>query len=92
LLLTWLIRAQSGGRHIGPGDGSDPIQFVDIKDVASFVVKAIDHNIYGTYNLVQRSRTFKEHIAACKEATRSNTEFVWIPQVFWELTAWVRQK
>ena len=84
LLLTWLTRAQSGGRHIGPGDGSDPIQFVDIKDVARFVVQAIDNNIYGTFNLVETWRTFKEHVDCCKAATHSNAEFVWIPRDFLE--------
>ncbi|MFN7995848.1 MAG: hypothetical protein U0Q18_19710 [Bryobacteraceae bacterium] len=32
-LLTWLVRAQHGGRHIAPGDGTDPVELVDVKDV-----------------------------------------------------------
>ncbi len=41
-LFAWLIRAQNGGRHIGPGDGNDPVELVDAKDVARFLVLAID--------------------------------------------------
>jgi 2'-hydroxyisoflavone reductase len=84
LLLTWLARAQSGGRHIGPGDGFDPIQFVDVKDVGRFLVKAINERLYGSFNLVETFRTFRDHIDCCKAATHSNAEFVWIPRDFLE--------
>jgi len=81
-LLTWLIRAQSGGRHIGPGDGRDPVEMVDVKDVARFLVHAIDRSLYGTFNLTGRAMTFREFLDACKAATWSDAEFVWIPQDF----------
>jgi 2'-hydroxyisoflavone reductase len=81
-LLTWLIRAQRGGRHIGPGDGNDSVEWVDVKDVARFLLLAIDSTLYGTFNLTGRPMTFKEFLAACNAATRSNAEFVWIPRDF----------
>ncbi len=81
-LLTWLIRAQNGGRHIGPGDGNDPVELVDVKDVARFLVLAIDRAIYGTFNLTGRPMTFREFLNACKAVTRSDAEFVWVPQDF----------
>ena len=81
-LLTWLVRAQDGGQHIGPGDGSDPVEMVDVKDVARFLVLAIDRSIYGTFNLAGRSMSFREFLDACKAATRSDAQFVWIPQNF----------
>jgi len=79
-LFAWLIRAQNGGRHIGPGDGNDPVELVDVKDVARFLVLAIDRSIYGTFNLTGRSMRFREFLNACKAVTRSDAEFVWIPQ------------
>ena len=81
-LYAWLMRAQSGGRHIGPGDGSDPVELVDVKDVARFLALAIDRSLYGTFNLTGRSITFREFLNECKAATRSDAEFVWIPQDF----------
>jgi 2'-hydroxyisoflavone reductase len=79
-LLTWLRRLQGGGRHIAPGDGTDPVELVDVKDVARFLVLAIDQNLYGTYNLTGRSMTFREFLERCKAAVRSNSELVWIPK------------
>ena len=81
-LFAWLSRAQDGGRHIAPGSGNDPVEMVDVKDVARFLVMAIDRSIYGTFNLTGRCMSFREFLDACKAVTRSDTEFVWIPQDF----------
>lgn len=81
-LLTWLLRAQHGGRHIAPGDGSDPVELVDVKDVARFLVMAIDRSLYGTFNLTGREMNFRQFLGACNAATGSDARFVWIPQDF----------
>jgi 2'-hydroxyisoflavone reductase len=81
-LLIWLLRAQDGRQHIAPGDGRDPVEFVDVKDVAAFLATAINRSIYGTYNLTGRSMSFREFLAKCGEATGSYADFVWIPQEF----------
>jgi 2'-hydroxyisoflavone reductase len=81
-LLTWLVRSQSGGQHIGPGDGSDPVEWVDVKDVARFLMLAIDRSLYGTFNLAGRPMSFREFLDACNEATQSDAQFVWIPEDF----------
>jgi 2'-hydroxyisoflavone reductase len=79
-LLAWLRRAQSGGRHIAPGDGTDHVQFVDANDVAQFLVLAIEHSRYGTFNLAGAPMTFREFVNRCVAFTRSASEFVWIPR------------
>jgi 2'-hydroxyisoflavone reductase len=81
-LLAWLIRAQSGGRHIGPGDGTDQVEMVDVKDVARFLLMAIRRSLHGTFNLTGRPMSFRQFMNACNAATSSNAEFVWIPQGF----------
>jgi 2'-hydroxyisoflavone reductase len=81
-LLTWLLRAQQGGEHIAPGDGHDPVELVDVKDVASFLAVTIARSLYGTFNLTGKSMSFREFLKACQSATRSDATFVWIPQQF----------
>ena len=81
-LLAWLTRAQAGGAHIGPGSGEDHVQMVDVKDVARFLVLAIDRPLYGTYNLTGAPMTFRDFLGRCVAVTRSNAEFVWVPQEF----------
>ena len=81
-LFAWLMRAQKGGTHIAPGDGNDPVEIVDVKDVARFLLLAIDKSLFGTFNLTGRSMTFREFLDRCKGATRSDAQFIWIPQEF----------
>jgi len=81
-LLAWLRRAQHGGRHIGPGSGDDHVQIVDVKDVARFLVLAIERSLLGTFNLTGVPMTFREFVSACKMIMRSSAEFVWIPRDF----------
>lgn len=81
-LLTWLLRLQEGGQHIAPGDGNDPVELVDVKDVARFLALAVDLSLYGTFNLAGKTMTFREFLEACKNATRSDATLVWIPKEF----------
>lgn len=81
-LLTWLLRLRQGGEHIAPGDGSDPVELVDVKDVARFLVMAIDSGLYGTFNLTGKTMSFRDFLEACKNAARSDSTLVWIPKEF----------
>jgi 2'-hydroxyisoflavone reductase len=78
----WLWRAREGSRHIGPGTGEDHVQLVDVKDVARFLVLAIERSLFGTFNLTGEARTFRQFLDACVRAVRSKAEFVWIPLAF----------
>ena len=82
MLLTWLSRCLDGRRHIGPGDGSDPIQYIDAKGIADFVLQSIAGEHLGTYNIVRDAVPLREHIEMCRRATGSTAEFVWIPRGF----------
>jgi 2'-hydroxyisoflavone reductase len=81
-LLTWLLRLREGGEHIAPGDGSDPVELVDVKDVARFLAMAVDLSLYGTFNLTGNVMTFRDFLDACKNATRSDARLTWIPTEF----------
>jgi 2'-hydroxyisoflavone reductase len=80
--LSWLFRAESGGSHIGPGDGNDPYQHVDVKDVARFLIMSVERDTTGTFNLTGKSMTFREYLLGCNEVTDSDTEWIWIPKEF----------
>jgi 2'-hydroxyisoflavone reductase len=81
-LLTWLLRMRSGGEHIAPGNGREPFQMVDVKDVARFIALAIAKSVYGTFNLTGKLMTFREYLEACRSATGSDAVLTWIPKQF----------
>ena len=47
----WLQRAMQGSEMLAPGDGSDHLQLIDVRDLARFVTTVIENNIGGTFNL-----------------------------------------
>ena len=81
-LLAWLRRAQAGGTHIGPGSGGDHVQIVDVKDVARFLVLAVERQLSGAYNVVGPATPFREFTRQCNAVMRSSATYTWIPQDF----------
>ena len=56
----WLRRAMPGGDMLAPGDGSDHVQFIDVRDLARFVTTVIEHDLYGVFNLAGPRLTWAE--------------------------------
>jgi nucleoside-diphosphate-sugar epimerase len=81
-LQTWLTRVQTGGRHIAPGTGEERVQIIDAKDVGRFVIRCIDRALFGVFNVTGESLPFRAFLDACKTATGSDAELVWVPEDF----------
>jgi len=65
-----------------PGDGTSLLEVLDVKDVAEFLMLAIDRSLFGAFNLAARPMSFRDFLSGCKSATHSDAEFVWIPESF----------
>ena len=81
-MLIWLRRLQTQHSVIVPGTGAFNVSSLDVKDVADFLVMAIDHAIYGTFNLMGQRMSFRTFLDGLKDATHSMAELVWIPEKF----------
>lgn len=46
----WPARADRGGEILAPGSASDPTQFIDVRDLAEFLLHSIEQRHLGTYN------------------------------------------
>ena len=47
----WPVRAARGGEMLAPGTPRDPIQFIDVRDLAEFMRLCVEQRIAGRYNL-----------------------------------------
>jgi 2'-hydroxyisoflavone reductase len=63
-VLVWLKRLQKYSTVAAPGDGKSPVEIVDVKDVAEFLMLAIDRTLIGTFNLTGRPMSFLEFLAS----------------------------
>nr|WP_253253044.1 NAD-dependent epimerase/dehydratase family protein [Rhodococcus erythropolis] len=99
----WLRRIAAGGRVVAPGAPTRPLQYVDVRDVASFVLSGLAAKISGAYDVISASghTTTSGLLEACVDATGSDAELVWIDegrlaaagaQPWTQLPCWVPQE
>jgi len=80
----WPVRVARGGDVLAPGDGSDKVQYIDVRDLAEFMIHSLENNNYGTYNAISDSKqeTVKDMLASCQKASKSDAKFIWADTEF----------
>lgn len=75
----WTARLQRSGRVLLPGDGSDPVQLIDVHDLADFAVLAGERKLAGIYNVLGPADrlTARDYIAAAGRVAGNRAEVVW---------------
>jgi 2'-hydroxyisoflavone reductase len=78
--LYWPVRVQKGGEMIVPGKPSDPIQIIDVRDLAEWLVHLAETTTNGVFNATGPAEplTMLDVVQGCKKATRSDASFTWI--------------
>jgi len=74
----WPRRIARGGRVLAPGAPADPVQLIDARDLAGWVVSAYHRGLGGIFNLAGLPTTMEHLLAACGPA-----DLTWVP------TAWL---
>jgi 2'-hydroxyisoflavone reductase len=82
----WPVRVARGGDVLAPGDGSDPVQFIDVRDLAEWVVLGIERNLDGTYNATgpNKKLTMKKMLEGIKKGVGGDAKFTWVSTEFLE--------
>lgn len=78
----WLRRTAEGGQVVAPGRPERPLQYVDVRDLAAFVLDALARGVSGPVDVVGPSghATTRSLLEACVEVTGSPTELVWVDE------------
>ena len=97
----WPLRVARGGDIVAPGDGRDPVQIIDARDLAEWTVRMAESGAPGTYNAAgPRARlSMAEQLYGIRAALSGNLDlrFHWLPAAFladqgvsaWqEMTTW----
>lgn len=75
----WPVRVAAGGRVLAPGAPRDPVQFVDVRDLSGWILRATRAGLAGTFNATGESMPFVRLLEECKQVTGSDAELVWVP-------------
>jgi 2'-hydroxyisoflavone reductase len=46
----WPVRIRRGGEIVAPGDGHDPVQIVDARDLSEWIVRTVEDGTTGVFN------------------------------------------
>ena len=76
-----MMEDRCGGKMLVPGtpEAPAPIQVIDVRDLAAFLVTIGEEKKLGTYNLVGPPETLPKVLEAAKAHTGAKTEFVHVP-------------
>ena len=82
----WPVRISEGGEVLAPGDGEDPVQVIDVRDLAAFMVKLLEDEVIGTFNATgpHGRMTVREMLEACRAGAESDARFTWVDEAFLE--------
>ncbi|MHA5048425.1 SDR family oxidoreductase [Streptomyces sp. SD15] len=75
----WLTRIARGGPVLAPGPRDLPLQYVDVRDLAEWILGAVERGLGGAYNLAgpRGHTTTGALLDACVRVTGSAAELRW---------------
>ncbi len=82
----WPVRVARGGEMLAPGTARDPIQFIDVRDLADFVKLCVEQRTPGRYNAANPpgAVTMGDLLDTAKQVTRSDARYTWVDARFVE--------
>jgi 2'-hydroxyisoflavone reductase len=78
----WPHRVARGGEVAAPAPPDDRVQFVDVRDLAEWIVGLCEQRATGEFNAVNDGVAWSDLLDTCKEVTGSDARFVWIDGKF----------
>jgi 2'-hydroxyisoflavone reductase len=96
----WPVRIHRGGEVMAPGNPTDPVQFIDCRDLGEWYVRLVEDSAIGVYNGVGPASpmSIAEMLYGIRATTGGELSFTWVDAGFlkqheveeWgEMTVWV---
>jgi len=82
----WPVRIDRGGEVLAPGDPSDPVQFIDARDLAEWTIRMAENGETGIYNATgpEKKLGIGEMINGIKGALKAKANLTWVNADFLE--------
>lgn len=80
----WPHRIAEGGEVLAPGNGTEAVQYIDVRDLAEWIVRMAEQRRAGVYNATGPAHplTMASFLEACRAATGSDARFIWVDKSF----------
>ena len=81
----WPVRIDQGGEIIAPGSPDTPVQYIDVRDLAEFMILALERDIGGTFNTAGPAldpTSMAEFLYGVRAITSTQLGFTWVDEQF----------
>jgi 2'-hydroxyisoflavone reductase len=82
----WPIRIARGGEVLAPGAPDDPLQWIDVRDLADWLVTLAERGTAGTFNAIAPGSPARwgDVLTTCVDASGGAAKLVWVPVTWLE--------
>lgn len=80
----WPVRIAQGGEVLAPGAPDDPLQWIDVRDLAEWLVTLAEQETTGTFNAIGPATPGRwgDVLETCVKAAASDAKLRWIPSTW----------
>jgi 2'-hydroxyisoflavone reductase len=80
----WPVRIARGGEVLAPGNGEDPVQFIDARDLAEWTIRMAERRAFGTFNATGPDYRLSTAgmLHGIRATTTAGAQFTWVPADF----------
>jgi 2'-hydroxyisoflavone reductase len=78
----WPHRVARGGDVLAPAPPSRHVEFVDVRDLAAWIVEVCKRRVGGTFNATNTAVTWGELLDSCRRVAGNECTFTWVPDEF----------
>jgi len=80
----WPARIHRGGEILSPGDGTDPAQIIDARDLGEWMIRLAEDRRMGVFNGLGPARPWSMAglLYGIRAATSTEASFTWVPREF----------
>jgi nucleoside-diphosphate-sugar epimerase len=95
----WPRRVAGGGEVLAPAPPERKVQFIDVRDLAGWMLDLAERRVSGTFNATHPGRAWGDLLETCRAVAGTDATFTWVPDDFlaehgvgeWmELPLWLR--
>jgi 2'-hydroxyisoflavone reductase len=80
----WPVRVVRGGDVLLPGRPERQVAFIDVRDLAEWIMHAVESRLTGVYNAdgLDYPLTMQQLVETCRNVSGSDARFVWVDETF----------
>ncbi len=78
----WPHRLARGGEVLAPARPDRQTQFVDVRDLAEWIVELCEQDVGGTFNATNDGVSWRQLLETCRAVAGTDAEIAWVPDEF----------